>query len=242
MLKDQMLNIPADARFVIHVGDLRSASSNLNCKWWEYANVASILRLSKAPVFVILGDNDWNDCPNRNQALTFWQNEFNSFDTKYWNHTLQVVRQPERTENFAFVDQGTLFVGLNIVGGLVQNTYEWQTRLTDQVEWTMDLIREYNPTDRIGSVVIFGHANPVQNHNAFFAPLTEFIANELGNQLPILYLNGDKHEWNYEPTFFGQPNFLRITVTGGVSEPPLKVSAETGKSAIDEVFIYDRQL
>jgi hypothetical protein len=241
-LEEQMLNIPEDARFVIHVGDLRSAIDNLDCKRSDYTDVASIFRLSKVPVFVIMGDNDWNDCPNRNQGWNFWQNEFNGFDTKYWDHTFQVVRQPFRTENFAFVDQGTLFIGLNIVGGFVQSQNEWETRLTDQVEWTMDLIREYNPTDRVGSVVIFGHADPHQRHNAFFAPLTDFIANELQNQLPILYLNGDKHAWNYEPSFFDQPSFLRITVTGGTSEPPLKVSAETGKSVVDEVFTYDRQL
>jgi hypothetical protein len=110
------------------------------------------------------------------------------------------------------------------------------------VEWTMDLIREYNPVDRIGSVVIFGHADPTNNHRAFFGPLTDFIANELQNQLPILYLNGDKHAWNYEPAFYDQPNFLRITVTGGTSEPPLKLSAETGKSAVEEMITYDRQL
>jgi predicted phosphodiesterase len=241
-LEEQMSTIPEDARFVIHLGDLRSANEGLDCVRSDYTDVASILRLSRAPVFAVIGDNDWNDCPNRNQGRNFWENEFNGFDTKYWNHTFQVVRQPERTENFAFVDQGTLFIGLNIVGGLVHDRNEWETRLTDQVKWTKNLIREYNPTDRVGSVVIFGHANPTQNHNAFFVPLTDFIANELQNQLPILYLNGDKHTWNYEPSFFDQPSFLRITVTGGTSEPPLKVSAETGRSAVEEVFTYDRQL
>jgi hypothetical protein len=93
------------------------------------------------------------------------------------------------------------------------------------------------------SVHSFGHANPVNSHKAFFDPLTEFIKVELENQLPILYLNGDKHAWNYQPSFFGQASFLRITLTGGTSEPPLKVSAVSGENyGVNETFIYDRQI
>lgn len=52
------------------------------------------------------------------------------------------------------MDKGTLYIGLNIVGGLVHNANEWKTRLTEQVEWTKDLIREYNTPDRVGQVVM----------------------------------------------------------------------------------------
>lgn len=246
-LTEQMTNIPTDADFVIHVGDLRSASHNSVCQRSDYTSVSSILRLSRVPVFVVLGDNDWNDCPNISQGWIFWQAEFNSFDGRYWNHTLDVTRQPERTENFSFIHKGTLFIGLNIVGGRVHNSSEWETRLTEQVEWTMGLIREYNSPDRVGSaVVVFAHANPVAgHHDAFFGPFTAFIANELQNQLPILYLNGDKHQWLYEPSFFDQPSFLRIMLTGGTDEPALRVSVVSGDErldAVDGVFTYNRQL
>ena len=60
----------------------------------------------------------------------------------------------------------------------------------------------------------------------------------------MLYLNGDKHEWLYEPFFLDQPSFLRLMVTGGTSEPPLKVMVHAnGETAdIEDAFSYDRQL
>jgi len=60
----QMSSIPEDAEFVVHVGDIRKAVEGRYCRRPEYEEAASILRLSHAPVFVLLGDNDWNDCAN----------------------------------------------------------------------------------------------------------------------------------------------------------------------------------
>jgi len=39
--------------------DIRHASANRTCLHSEYQNTSSILGLSRAPVFIILGDNDW---------------------------------------------------------------------------------------------------------------------------------------------------------------------------------------
>lgn len=51
----QMQNIPVDAEFVIHVGDIRSAKDGRNCELAEFYEVASILNQSHVPVFVIFG-------------------------------------------------------------------------------------------------------------------------------------------------------------------------------------------
>jgi len=59
-LTDQMANIPEDAEFVIHIGDIRSADDGFVCKRSEYEEVASTLSLSRAPVFLVVGDNEWN--------------------------------------------------------------------------------------------------------------------------------------------------------------------------------------
>ena len=34
-----------------------------------------------------------------------------------WSHSLNVLRQSVREENFAFVQSGVLFMGINLVGG-----------------------------------------------------------------------------------------------------------------------------
>lgn len=53
-LKQQLLNIPSDAEFIIHVGDIRNANGKRSiCRQEEYTNVASLLRLSPVPVFIL---------------------------------------------------------------------------------------------------------------------------------------------------------------------------------------------
>jgi hypothetical protein len=54
-LRVQMAAIPEDAEFVIHVGDIRSARDGRPCEKAEYENVAEMLRLSRAPVFIVPG-------------------------------------------------------------------------------------------------------------------------------------------------------------------------------------------
>jgi len=210
------------------------------------------------------------------QALRMWKDEFQYFDMKYWNHTFDIQRQPGREENFAFVHQDVLFIGLNIVGGEVLNTSEWTTRLDDQFNWTKSLIGNYRQyvqhpqrwkaqannytnasaviyedntntttTDtKFGRVVLFGHANPVASHDEFFLPLRNYIRDELRNEVPVLYVNGDQHRWSYNESFYNQPSFLRIMLKGGTSEPPLKVTVNYDGTAAttDVAFTYDRRL
>lgn len=245
-LKSQMLELPGDAEFLIHVGDIRAEDNHQVCVKQEYESVASILRLSHAPVFIVLGDNDWNDCPDQDAGLAFWKADFLNFQSRYWNHTFKVINQPGRPENFAFEHKGTLFVGLNLVGGAVRSTLEWSTRLTDEVNWTMDLIRQFavSTSPKVGRVILFGQAFPTDDHRPFFEPLTRFIADELHNGIPILYIHGDGHYWLYEPSFYGQPSFLRIMVSGKAVDPALQVvvHANGGVDSTQDAFDYNRRL
>mmetsp|Transcript_6432 Transcript_6432/g.7868 ORF Transcript_6432/g.7868 Transcript_6432/m.7868 type:complete len:91 (-) Transcript_6432:207-479(-) len=86
-----------------------------------------------------------------------------------------------------------------------------------------------------------GHANPTGAHRWFFDPITNFIANEGSPKLPILYLCADSHTWLYEPNYQGQSNYLRIRVTGGVGEPPLKLIINpTASQEPGSAFRYER--
>ena len=55
-----MKTIPDDAEFVIHVGDIRAKTPTEDCPLEDYIVTADILKLSPVPVFVTLGDNEWN--------------------------------------------------------------------------------------------------------------------------------------------------------------------------------------
>ena len=54
-LNVQIANVPQDAEFVIHVGDIRTAKAGNLCTLHEYHHVAGILNQSHAPVFIVLG-------------------------------------------------------------------------------------------------------------------------------------------------------------------------------------------
>lgn len=243
----QMRNIPSDAEFVVHVGDMRRDVRGTACPRSDYNFTSTLLRLSPVPVFIIPGDNDWTDCTNRWEALGFWKDEFLGFESRYWNSPFQVVRQPIRDENFAFVHKNALFIGIDLVGVPVYNQTEWNTRLKQNFAWTQDRILNYTsslPANSTGRVVIFAHANPSKAHNIYFNPLKNFISNTLHNSIPMLYLNGDKHVWSYNESWFGEPSFLRMMVNGGTSQPPLQVEVHaTGQPSVPwDAFTYDRML
>jgi hypothetical protein len=250
-LKQQMLSVPEDAEFIIHVGDIRMAGPNRTCTAQEYETVASLLRLSPVPVLILLGDNDAVDCPNRNEGLAMWRKEFLGFESRYWNHTFVIQRPLDYPENFAFQYKDVLFIGVNIVGEHANNEtiHIITQRLTDQVQWVMTVMRNYqiecaNTKRIVGRIVLFYHANPGPQTRPFFKPLRHFIGNDLNHTIPVLFLNGDAHRWMYEPRFYNESSLLRVTVTGLAVEPLLKVTIASDGIYHDptEAFAFDRRL
>jgi hypothetical protein len=77
------------------------------------------------------------------------------------------------------------------------------------------------PSDAAG-VVIFAHADPRPiAHASFFDPLQTYIANELNNEIPFIYVNGDQHYFQFDDNFYGQSTFHRMMVEVGSKQPPL---------------------
>ncbi|MBT6846406.1 MAG: hypothetical protein HOA14_03205, partial [Planctomycetaceae bacterium] len=132
LLPKQIENLPTDGQFLIHVGDIKNGATP--CDESVYTKVASMLGKSKLPTFIIPGDNEWNDCENPAQGWKYWQKHFNNFDTK-WKYDFVVNRQKVRNENFTFNIDGVLFIGINLVGGRVQDAVEWKTRHAQNISW-----------------------------------------------------------------------------------------------------------
>lgn len=229
LLPRQVAELPADAEFVIHVGDIKGGATP--CDEAVYVKVAGMLREATAPVFFIPGDNEWNDCTNPAEAWDFWEKHFTRFDQQ-WHHRLAVFRQLEREENFSFVKNSVLFVGLNIVGGLVHDPTEWKQRHADDLGWLRRNLRRFG--DDVTSVVIFGHAQPAAKHNDFFEPFSR-DAQEFGK--PMLYLHGDGHRWIHDRPFAAK-NILRVQVDQGGIAPPLQVIVT---DAVIDPFQFDRR-
>ena len=141
-----------------------------------------------------------------------------------WQHDFRLYRQLEHEENFSFVKNGVLFIGINIVGGRVVDKAEWTQRHADDLDWVRRNLRRFS--DHVSSMVLFGHALPVERHNDFFVPFSE-EAETFGK--PVLYLHGDGHRWIHDRPFPAK-NILRIQVDQGGTAPPLKVTVTDGNA------------
>ena len=96
--------------------------------------------------------------------------------------------------------------------------------------------------------MIFAHADPTLINSTFFGPLQYYIRETLKNEIPIIYINGDKHYFQFDTEWYGQESMHRIMVEGGSMEPPLKmklsvpINADHGVLRVEDVYTFDRQL
>ena len=232
LLPQQISELPHDAEFVVHVGDIKGGGSP--CHETVYVKVAGMLSKAVAPVFILPGDNEWNDCvdPDPIQAWSHWRKHFMRFDQR-WQHDLPVFRQLEREENFSFVKNGVLFVGLNIVGGRIHDAAEWKQRHGECLDWVRRNLNQFG--DHVSSLVIYGHAKPAAMHADFFDPFNE-DAQKFSK--PILYLQGDGHRWIHDRPFAAK-NILRVQIDQGGIAPPIKVTVTDHQT---EPFVFDRRI
>ena len=230
-LSKDLSEMSSSALFAVHVGDIKPGA--WPCTETIYKKVSDILKTSPIPVFSLPGDNEWNDCTLPEPAWEKWQRYFLRIDQN-WQSGLRAYRSIQREENFSIVENGTLFVGVNVVGGKVHDKDEWRRRHAEDLSWIQQNL------DRFGedchTLVIFGHALPTPRHLDLFGPLTTRIAN-WGK--PALYIHGDGHRWIQDHPFPNAPNLLRIQVDQGGIAPPLALEI-TGQS--EQPFLWDRRL
>jgi hypothetical protein len=58
------------SEFILHVGDIKTGSAP--CAEEVYQRVAGFLKQIKVPTFIVVGDNEWNDCVDPDQAWIYW--------------------------------------------------------------------------------------------------------------------------------------------------------------------------
>jgi len=229
ILPKQIAALPSDAEFIVHVGDIKDGSSP--CDEAVYIKVSGMLRKSAHRLFIVPGDNEWNDCTDPVPSWDFWTKYFMKFD-RHWENGLIVERQEKRQENFTFFQKDILFVGINLVGGKVHDAEEWKKRHRQNVDWIKQQVEEYGEKSRC--MVLFGHAQPATKHDDFFGPFGEIAG---AYQKPVLYLHGDGHRWIKDRPFEAK-NILRVQVDQGGIASPLKVMVGQDK---DAPFAFERR-
>merc|ERR1711971_1007253 len=194
-LRKQLNSIEKDKdSFLVHVGDLGLASVK-QCVESVYDVSATILSGSPLPVFVLPGDNDWNDCPHPYSAWQTWRRTFQRFDERFGHSFPNVHRQAGRLENFSFLYNGVLFIGIHLVDGFVQDETEWSMRHMHDVEWTVENLYQYEQNG-YRAVVLMGHSPPKSKVGDYFWPVVDHwkrLQLERGQNKPFLYAHANKY-------------------------------------------------
>ncbi len=231
--------------FLVHLGDICSGamarSGALDDAY--YGKVASLLTEgSTIPAYAVPGDNEWNDRPDPEVGWESWSDNLLDLPERH-RPSWATRRQGGRTENFAFVESGIVFIGINLVGGRIHDSEEWTRRVEDDIRW----IAEQLDDARAG--VIFCQANPDQakaeeaEKQAHFARFIDGLRAAVpAFQHPVLLLHADGHKWIDEPGYKKIPNLRRVQVDRVEPNfPPVQVSV-TEQDDGTVAFRFDRRL
>ena len=220
-----------DTTLLLHLGDITRGTDHL--PEWYYAGVATLLKSCLNPVYIVPGDNEWNDLDNPEIGWKFWQQYYLNFENHWPNRAAKTQHQDKHPANLVFQEDHVLFIGLNLVGGKVHDPQEWKARHALCLQWVDEQLQRAD--DTVTAVVVFAQAAPAKKHEDFFSkfyPLVEAF------KKPVLYLHGDHHHFEWELTY-KVPNFHRVQVDQVSKAPPLKITvAPSG----DMPFQYDRRL
>ena len=151
LLEKQVRELPPNLDFIIHLGDIKRGL--LPCFEPNYKQVADILAKSKAPAFIVIGDNEWNDCPRPAVGFQYWNRHLLRLDER-WKHKLKVTHDAKHDENFAFTKNKVLVIGLNLVGGAINDKKEWKQRHSDNIDWIKQSIKTAKANGKVNRMVI----------------------------------------------------------------------------------------
>lgn len=226
-------NAKATSEFVVHVGDIKPGADP--CDERVYEDISGLLKKFKSPTFMVLGDNEYNDCDHPEDALVLWNKYFLHFNTN-WEFSQKVEYQEKRPENFAWTENGVLFLGLNLVGSSVHDQAEWDNRLADDADWVEEQFKIQK--DNIEAAVLFGHANMTEVGPEKFKTFTDrFRASAKSFDKPVLYVQGDGHFW-FENRPWPEKNILRVQIEGGANAVQVTVDLDSGNPfSFDRMFL-----
>ena len=193
------------------------------------------------------GDNEWNDRPDPDVGWRFWEKHLMKLNERF-DPPWTTERQQARPENFAFVDGGVLFIGLNVVGGTVHDPVEWATRFKQDNDWVAAQYAKHR--DKVRAAVVMAQANvvgqgkPKAAVNLLFKPFTSRFA-ELSAKFgkPVLFIHADGHNWTNDRPWNGAKNVVRVQVDLIQAKfPPVQVTVRDEPGAEGEMFEFDRRL
>lgn len=219
-LTEMKKNLHPRAKFLVHVGDLQKVSET-KCNKSHLQDVRMIFREnSPLPTFVLAGDNDYLDCPNKEDAWNNYVNEFVGFE-KEWDGCPEVSRHREM---FAFEEDHILFLSMtlmNMSSGKPDDLF--RKRLADSKAWVKKQLYTHKNSDLRG-IVMFGHAMISSDLRPFFQDELKAVFSAVGlENVPVLYICGDGHKFKIDKGIENWSKFNRLQVDNGGEADPLLV-------------------
>ena len=234
-------NIPNDAEFITHLGNLQD-SSITQCSNNRNDEIKSIFKQSSpVPIFIVPGEHDWMNCPNPNYSWSKWIDTFSKFtENAFGESNGMVITRPKTSpELFATVHNGVLFIGLHLVNGSLNSVFGG-----DQGQKEMDIRNEQmvifvrgtldNLRGQYRAVVLMGNARPSQQQQSFFDGISTALKD---SKSPVIYLHADSNKVGYvqhHPFSDGDDDYLKKLLAvqvpnGGIGQSPLRITVGFGK-------------
>ena len=235
ILSNQVTNLPSSADFAVHLGDINDASKTL-CAVSVYRQTESILSKASIPLLVLPGNEDYAACPEPFESLKDWRTSFAGIEENWMTDNVPqdwIERQPKREENFAFMKNQVLFIGVNIAGKYARDDeVEWQNLDNDNILWTRERLKR--DKDQMKALVIFGHARPGSRQYEFYF---QYVQKYVDRRIPILYMHGDALEDEpilniYEPFQENGFEMKALEVQRGDVANPVKVTVSSDKGFV----------
>lgn len=253
----QQENRERTAEFMVHLGDVfkmplvkkqeagEPPGADKMPTESDYRQTADLLTKGNTiPTWIVPGDNEWNDLEDPSQGWEWWQRHYAKFEEKF-KPAWKTERQPERSENFAFVRKGVVFIGINLVGGRVHDSSEWAQRLPQVAAWIKEVLSRPSLTD-VRAAVVFCQANPFaiktgepkDKFTAFIAPFRQAAADW---KKPLLLLHSDGHKW-IDDQPWPEKNIRRIQLDKWDKQFPTVQFTVADEGDVKTIFTFNRRL
>lgn len=235
------------SQFLIHLGDICTGQAARNGKLTEksYTDIKDLFTKGNTiPSYIVPGDNEWNDRPDPDVGWRLWTKHLLGLEKNFktgWG----TVRQKKRPENFAFVTNGVLVIGINLPGGRVHDKKEWAQRFRENNDWIEAQFTKHK-TDASAAIVC-AQANPVGQGmitakvKNLFSPFTKPFGKLAANfGKPVLFLHADGHKWTVDNPWKDAQNITRLQVDRLEPKfPPVQITVDPNAQ---KTFSFDRRL
>ena len=240
-------NKAKSSQFLIHLGDICTGVAARDGTLTEksYSDIKDLFTEGNTiPSYIVPGDNEWNDRPDPDVGWALWSKYLLGLEENFqagW----ETVRQSERPENFAFVAQGVLIIGINLPAGRVHDKEEWARRFRENIAWIETQFAKHKV--KVSASVVCAQANPVgqgkitdavnNRFSTFTKPFGELAASF---KKPVLFLHADGHKWTVDKPWKAVSNITRIQVDRlEPNFPPVQITVD---ATAKKPFNFDRRL